>query len=148
MTDQLPYAPRTTEFTRPFWDAVEAGRLTTTRCRACGFLTFPPKPICPDCWTTDVEYIELSGRGTLRSYTEINVAPAVFRDEAPYVIGIIDLDEDVRLLSRVQATWDELTPDLRVHMVTRYAQPVSLFEFALDSAPAPTEPDQRDEEDA
>jgi uncharacterized OB-fold protein len=129
----LPYAPRITEFTEPFWDAVEQGILTTTRCNTCGFITFPPKILCPECWGTDLAYIELSGRGILRSYTEVNVAPGVFQAEAPYVIAIVDLEENVRLLSRVRATFEELTPDLPVHMVVRHALPVSLFEFELDA---------------
>lgn len=129
--DQLPYAPRMTEFTRPFWDAVGRGILTTTQCSDCGFLTFPPKPICPECWSENVQYIELSGSGALQSFTEVNIAPAAFRHEAPYVIAIIDLDEGVRLLSRIRAAFDDLVPDLRVRMVPRHAEPVSLFEFEV-----------------
>ena len=93
--DVLPYPPRMTEFTAPFWEALREGRLTTTRCTACGFLTFPPKIVCPECWSRDVAYVDLSGAGRLASFTEICVPPAVFRHEAPYVIGIVDLAEEV-----------------------------------------------------
>lgn len=148
MTDVLPFPPRMTEFTRPFWDAVADGRLTTTRCEACGFLTFPPKILCPECWSEDVEYVELSGRGILVSYTEICVAPAVFREEAPYVIAIIDLEEDVRLLSRIRAPFDELRPDIAVRMVVRHAEPVSLFEFERADEGAPDSSLQKEELDA
>jgi len=128
--DQLPYPPRTTEFTAPFWSAVADGRLTTTRCTRCEFLTFPPKVLCPQCWSRDVEYVVLSGRGRLATFTEVCVPPAVFRDEAPYVIGIVDLEENVRLLTRIRAPFDELTVGLPVHMVVRHSQPVALYEFA------------------
>ena len=98
--DVLPYPPRMTDFTAPFWSALGQGRLTTTRCTSCGFLTFPPKIVCPECWCREVEYVTLSGRGRLASFTEICVPPAAFRHEAPYVIGIVDLEEVMSSLLR------------------------------------------------
>ena len=65
-------------FTKPFWDALAAGRLLTTRGRTSGRLTFPPKPFCPYDWGREVEWVELSGRGKLYSQTVIHAAPAAF----------------------------------------------------------------------
>lgn len=129
-TDVLPYPPRVTEFTAPFWSALGEGRLTTTRCTLCEFLTFPPKIVCPECWSQNVGYVALTGRGRLATFTEVCVAPATFRHEAPYVIGIVDLEENVRLLTRVRAPFEELTVDLPVQMVVRHSEPVPLYEFA------------------
>lgn len=127
--ERLPYPPRVTDFTRPFWTALDEGRLTTTRCRDCGHITFPPKVLCPDCWGRELEWTALSGEGVLRSYTEVWAAPSYFKAEVPYLLGIVDLDEGVRLLSRVRGEWDELSIDIRVELVIRRAEPVSLFEF-------------------
>ncbi|MDR0360928.1 MAG: Zn-ribbon domain-containing OB-fold protein [bacterium] len=113
----------------PFWEALDAGRLTTTRCRACAHLTFPPKVLCPACWDRDLEWVGLAGRGRLASFTEVCVAPSYFVAEAPYVLGLVDLEEGVRVLSRVQAPFDELAVDQLVELVVRRARPVSLFEF-------------------
>jgi uncharacterized protein len=132
MPTQLAYPPRLTDFTRPFWSALGEGRFTTTQCTECKHVTFPPKPLCPECWSPRVEWRELSGRGTLRSYTEVCVAPAVFAAEAPYVLCLVDLDEGVRCLSRVLANWEDLRPDARVKVTMRDSEPVSLFEFVMD----------------
>lgn len=129
---ELAYPPRVTAFTEPFWNTLAKGFLSTTRCLRCGHMTFPPKPVCPDCWGSNLEWVRLSGRGTLYSYTEVSAAPATFAAEAPYVLCLVDLDEGLRCLSRVLATWDELRPDLRVRMEVRRTQPQPLFDFVID----------------
>ena len=95
------YPPRVSEFTRPFWDALAEGRFTTTRCRSCDKFSFPPKLICPHCWSADVVWNDLGGSGCLYSWTRIHAAPAVFAVEAPYAVGIVDLDQGVRLACRL-----------------------------------------------
>ncbi len=102
--DQMrAYPPRMTEFTQRFWSDLALGRLTTTRCDACGKLTFPPKPFCPHCWSRAVQWTDLAGRGTLYSQTVIHAAPAAFAHEVPYRVGIVDLDEQVRIATRILA---------------------------------------------
>ena len=95
-----PWPPRVSIFTSPFWDALAEGRLTTTRGRTSGRLTFPPKPFCPYDWG-EVEWVDLSGRGRLFSQTVIHAAPAVFACEAPIHNGIVDLDEGLRVAARI-----------------------------------------------
>lgn len=95
------YPPRVTEHTRTFWQALERGVFQTNRCFACGKLTFPPKPFCPHCWSRDVGWVELSGKGRLYAETVVHAAPAVFASEAPYRVGIVDLDEGLRLATRI-----------------------------------------------
>ncbi|RNL62807.1 Zn-ribbon domain-containing OB-fold protein [Nocardioides marmoriginsengisoli] len=135
-TEQLAYPPRMTEFTAPFWDGLREGRLSTTQCTSCAEISFPPKPLCPGCWSSDVTWIDLRGTGTLRSYTEVSAAPSMFAHEVPYTLCLVDLDEGVRCLSRVRNAWDELVPDARVEVVFREAEPAYLFEFVLFADPS------------
>ncbi|MET0885283.1 MAG: Zn-ribbon domain-containing OB-fold protein [Mycetocola sp.] len=95
-----PYPARISEFSRPFWAALAEGRFTTTRSRATGRLTFPPKPISPSDWTSDMEWVDLSGRGTIYSHTTIHAAPSAFVGELPYSVCIVDLDEGLRMATR------------------------------------------------
>ncbi len=103
------YPPRQTEFTQHFWGVLNEGRFETTRCDDCGRPSFPPKPFCPHCWSRNVAWIELSGRGKLYAQTVVHAAPSVFRDEAPYRVGIVDLEEGVRIATRIVS---EETPEL------------------------------------
>ncbi|MGQ4598904.1 OB-fold domain-containing protein [Nocardia sp. R6R-6] len=130
-TDQLAYPPRITAFTSTFWEGLREKKFRTTRCSGCAHITFPPKPVCPDCWSAEVEWIDLSGTGVLRSYTEVCAAPSMFADEAPYILCLVDLDEGVRCLSRIRADWNDLRPDARVRVRFRESTPTHLFEFAL-----------------
>jgi uncharacterized OB-fold protein len=57
--------------------------------------------VCPHCWSADIEWSDLGTRGTLYSWTRIHAAPAVFSAEAPYAVGIVDLDEGIRLACRL-----------------------------------------------
>lgn len=95
------YPPRVTEVTNRFWQALREGRFETTHCVACGRLSFPPKPFCPHCWGRDLSWVELSGKGRLYSKTVVHAVPAVFSDESPIPVCIIDLDEGVRIATRL-----------------------------------------------
>ncbi|MDO9504279.1 MAG: Zn-ribbon domain-containing OB-fold protein [Comamonadaceae bacterium] len=98
---QRAYPPRQSGFTQTFWSALADGRWTTTRCKACARQTFPPKPVCPHCWSTEIEWSELGATGILYSWTRIHAAPAVFAAESPYAVGIVDLEDGIRLACRL-----------------------------------------------
>jgi uncharacterized OB-fold protein len=91
-----PYPPRVSAFTDTFWQALADGQLVTTRGKASRRLTFPPKPFCPFTWEREVEWTELSGRGTLYSHTIVHAAPRAFAQLAPYRVCIVDLNEGLR----------------------------------------------------
>ena len=91
------YPPRQSEFTKTFWDGLSQGKLLTSRCTDCGKFSFPPKPHCPHCWSKSVEWAELSGRGTLYSYTVVHAAPETFAADVPYRLCIVDLEEGLRV---------------------------------------------------
>ena len=96
-----PYPPRLSKFTEPFWQALSQGRFITTRGRVSRKLTFPPKPFCPFSWEREIEWVELSGKGVLYSYTVVHVAPTAFARLTPYRLCIVDLAEDVRVAARL-----------------------------------------------
>jgi uncharacterized OB-fold protein len=90
---------------RRFFDLLAEGRLATTRCNSCGLLAYPPRAWCHVC-TADVSWVDLSGRGTLAAFSTQETA-ARFR--APDVIGLVDLEEGVRVLSRIAGAYEELS---------------------------------------
>lgn len=96
-----PYPPRITEFTQTFWNALAEGRFMTTASVDSGQLTFPPKPVSPHAWGEEVEWVELSGRGTLYAHTTVHASPAAFVGDLPYRICIVDLEEGIRLATRL-----------------------------------------------
>ena len=80
------------------------GRLMGSRCRGCGAYSFPPKADCTACLGGEFDYIPISGRGTLLTYSRIGAAPTGFEDLSPYTVGVVDLEEGGRLLAWVGET--------------------------------------------
>ena len=113
-----PWPPRITEATRPFWDALACGRMTTTRCEHCARHTFPPKPICPHCWSSRLAWTDLGGRGILYSRTVIHAPPKVFEGAGPLHVGIVDLDEGVRICCGLLEDDTPIPLDSRVELIT------------------------------
>lgn len=91
-------------------------------------MTFPPKPVCPHCWSTKVSWCSLGSRGTLYSWTRIHAAPAAFSGEAPYAVGIVDLDDGVRLACRLsEREGSDLKVGQRVEMQVLLYEDGALF---------------------
>ena len=82
-----------------FAEHLERGKLMATRCTECGYQSFPPRSDCPECLSGEFEFVELSGAGTVVTFTQIVAAPAGFGEHAPYTIGVVDLEEGGRLLA-------------------------------------------------
>ncbi|MEN9315891.1 MAG: hypothetical protein RIS35_2284 [Pseudomonadota bacterium] len=101
MPGPRPFPPRVSAFTRPFWDALADGRLRSTRCPGCGTFSFPPRNLCRACWRRDVDWVDLPVTGVLYTFTRVHVVPGAFRADAPYAIGIVDLDGGPRLMCRL-----------------------------------------------
>jgi len=91
--------PRATEVSQGFWAGVQRGELVVQGCRGCRALRHYPQPMCPSCGSTESEWVALSGRGEIYSFTVSHRAfhPA-WKDHVPYVIATIELDEGVRMV--------------------------------------------------
>ena len=93
------------EFNRiyTFYDNLKEGKFTTTKCKKCGYIAYPPRVICPECYSEELEYIELPKKGKVITVVEKwGGVPICF--EPPVIDAWIDLGEGSPLkhvLSRV-----------------------------------------------
>lgn len=117
VSKRLPLVPEYSSFTGTFGQGLDAGKFMTTRCAACGKLTFPPKQHCPDCWSDDINWTELSGQGILYARTTIHAAATQFCDEVPFSVGIVDLEEGVRLVTGLIDDPDRIKNDDAIRLV-------------------------------
>lgn len=99
----------------PFWDAVARGELAVQRCAACGRLRFPPSPRCSTCASDAADWVPVSGRGRVLSWTRTHHAfdPA-FRDRLPYTVVLVGLDEQPGL-----AMFGNIYPERDIQIGTR-----------------------------
>jgi hypothetical protein len=80
---------------------LEEGKIMGTKCKNCGALNFPPRADCANCLSSDVEWVELSGKGKLITYTTAHFAPVGFEDDAPYTLALVELEEGPRVLAHL-----------------------------------------------
>lgn len=93
--------PTTEELSGFFWTSGADGKLRFLQCSSCAYLIHPPAPVCPKCFGREAAPAEVSGRGTLYSFTQ-NHQPWDGVGDV-YVIGIVEIDEqpDVRLTTNI-----------------------------------------------
>jgi uncharacterized OB-fold protein len=85
----------------PFFAAAAEGRFLVQCCPACNSCQFYPRALCATCGG-DPEWEEASGRGVLHTFTVIRQnGAAPFRDELPYVVGMVELDEGPRMMGNI-----------------------------------------------
>jgi hypothetical protein len=76
-------------------------RLEAGKCLNCGYIAFPPRLVCPRCQSRKFETIILPDTGKILTYTIIRVPPHPFADQAPYAVGIVELEDHVRLMGQI-----------------------------------------------
>ena len=75
------------------------GRMMGSRCTDCGASSFPPRADCEACLSSNFEFVEISGKGTVHTFSKIVAAPTGFEDVAPFNVGVVDLAEGGRALA-------------------------------------------------
>jgi len=93
-----------TEAKELFWASVAERAMKLPFCTACGKFFFYPRPICPHCWSSEVEFRPAKGTGRIFTYSVIrsphgNITG--WHQRIPYVVALIDLDEGVRMMGNV-----------------------------------------------
>ncbi|HEX78368.1 MAG TPA: Zn-ribbon domain-containing OB-fold protein [Dehalococcoidia bacterium] len=89
-----------------FEEYLKEKKLMAARCRHCGRLHLPPRPMCLDCRRLDMEWVQLKGRGKLAAFTCIAVGPTFmgqqgFGRDNPYCTGIVELEEGPRISAHI-----------------------------------------------
>jgi len=82
-------------------EALKQNKLLGLKCKQCGTITAPPKIVCESCNSTDIDVVELSGKGKIQTFTTVFVAPEGRENEVPYVIVLVELDEGPWLMGNL-----------------------------------------------
>jgi len=125
--------PQIDTLNRPFWENAKAGRLVLQTCTHCGHASYPPNPLCPKCLSSELEWREASGKGTLKSWVVFHRAywPA-FEKDLPYTVCLVRLEEgplfvanfakgmtsEPKVGARVRVTFEAVTDDITLPQFT------------------------------
>jgi len=82
-----------------FYEGLKEGKVYATKCKECGKLYFPPNADCPDCLTTELEWVELSSEAEIETFTHVVIRPTTFQQNKPYTVAIGKLKEGVKVLA-------------------------------------------------
>ena len=66
--------------------------LCGAKCPKCHMVNFPPRSVCPKCFSKVEELVELSGKGKLETFTIVHYESSVQALKPPYAIGVIKLE--------------------------------------------------------
>jgi len=86
----------------PYWESLRQHQMKVQRCDACQEWMFPPTTLCPFCYSEELSWHEVSGRGSVWACVTMHRAylPA-YQDDVPYNVSIVELEEGPRVWSNV-----------------------------------------------
>jgi hypothetical protein len=87
---------------KTFYEELEAGRIVGTKCNDCGEHTFPPLTACSACRSRNLEFTEISGRGTLHYYSSTMMPSKRFVDEGKMAYGMVELEEGPYFFTKIE----------------------------------------------
>lgn len=127
MSDYLKPLPKIDELNQAHWLGAQQGRLMIQQCKICNTYRYPFKKMCTDCYSTEVDWKQVSGKGSIWSWCIFH-RPYFkgFETEMPYNVVLVKLDEGIFIYSnlvgefkkelhigmRVKAYFDEVTPEV------------------------------------
>lgn len=89
-------------------------------CPHCDAKIFPPRDVCPECGGEAKTEFQFSGRGEVYSFTTIYNPPRGFKENVPYTVALVKLEEGpivTAQLTDVEA--EQVQIGMPVEMVTR-----------------------------
>lgn len=118
--------PRPTPTTQPFWDGAKNGKLMLQYDPVARRYQFWPRSCSVRTGKRNLRWQQAKGTGTLYSFTETHVPTAGFEGKGPYMIGLVELDEGVRIIAnlvnvgsdtvkvgmKLKVAWEKLSDDL------------------------------------
>ena len=123
-----PFPQQTEDYTmiHKFFDNLKENKFSTTKCQECGKVNWPPKIVCPECMSDKLEWIELSRRGKICTYTiQVGGVPPGYK--APSVFAVIEFPEGFRFLSLVICNPEDIDIGKEVE--------INIFEIPHDPHP-------------
>jgi hypothetical protein len=109
MLDFYPLEDEKSTRISQFFENLREGRLTTTKCRKCDRLSWPPRIVCPNCLSNEMDWVDLGTEGELYAFTEMRLgAPLGFVQDVPFCIGIVKIG-DLLISARIDnARYEQL----------------------------------------
>ena len=128
--------PQPDRLTEPFWSGCRERRLLIQHCTVCGTYRHLPSDVCSNCQSTEYDWVESRGDGTVFTYTIVwHSVHSSTNQKIPYNVVVVQLDDcggvlvmsnlvdcgpdDVRVGLPVELTWDDVGDDMVLYRFKR-----------------------------
>jgi len=102
MKEEMKPLPKIDGDSKKFWEGCKNGQLLIQQCKDCNMFIYYPRIVCPSCMSSHLIDVESTGKGTIYSYTiAYRGAGLAYKNDVPYIVALIELEEGVRMLSNV-----------------------------------------------
>jgi uncharacterized OB-fold protein len=119
------------EASQPFFDAASKGKYLLKYCQVCDRHLAPPAELCDSCFSTDLEWREASGKGSIYSFVvNHQVIHPGFKDIGPYSVIIVELEEGPRVTSTFDGPNEDIEVDMPVKVTFEDLGQVTVPKFA------------------
>jgi len=111
--------PETQPWSEKFWEGTKQGKLLIQFCKDCKSYIFYPRKFCPECWSGNLDWKQASGKAKIYTFsTAYSMVEPKFMDELPYTIAYVDLEEGLRMMTRiVDCKPEDLSFDMDVEVL-------------------------------
>ena len=95
-------------------------RLEAARCKKCGKVSYPARLVCSKCHGREFEHFNMKRTGKVVTHTVIRTPSDEFSGEAPFAVGIVEMDDGARLTTQiVDVPFEEIKIGLPVKLEFR-----------------------------
>ena len=102
MNDNQKPIPVMQPWSEKFWKGTKAKKLLIQHCKDCNATIFYPRKQCPECWSKNLDWIQASGKAKVYTYSVMmDMVEPIFWGDLPYVLAMVDLEEGVRMTTRI-----------------------------------------------
>ncbi|MFC2000351.1 Zn-ribbon domain-containing OB-fold protein [Chloroflexota bacterium] len=132
MSEYKKSLPIPDDWSVPLFDGAKRHKLMSLRCKDCGTylgipVQFASRLVCDDCWSSELEWVEASGRGEVYSFVVVHqIVDPAFAHDIPYNVAIIQLEEggwmvsslvgcsnaDIEVGMPVEAVFEDITDNV------------------------------------
>jgi len=138
MTKPMMPLPIPSHDDKEFWEGCARHELLIQRCGDCGTFRFPPRPMCHNCASMNMEWAKVSGKGEIYSWINVvhPVHPAMI-DRVPFAVVLVELDdapgarlvsnmvdcesEEIEIGMPVQVMFEDVAPEITLYKFKRAA---------------------------
>ncbi|KKN51602.1 hypothetical protein LCGC14_0620930 [marine sediment metagenome] len=98
-----------------YLEYIDSKKLMGSKCKKCSTTYVPPRKLCIKCNSTDLEWLEMTGKGKLAAFSCIGVGTTFmvrkgYSMKKPYCFSVIELDEGPMISGQLIGV-DESNPD-------------------------------------